>query len=305
MSRMRRLLVILLPLLAACSSFAPDDESYTRVRTSERGRYGEELGTYSVGSIPDVTVRDESRQRDVRFTIDYPINVTAAQPLILVTPEEGMTNRGYVGLAAYWTSFGYNVVRLASSDPRDAAFVLDSLDRIERDYPELAGKIDRTKIGAAGHAAGSAAAMQIGATDPRIKAVVAMGPGAAPATALRVPTMYMVGTREAGTDAAYRAAQAGDQWLVTLEGASGMTFGGRNTPPPTERRDEYDPFTGQRRVDPRTTRGQQIFVEERTLFHMVRSISLGFWDLYLRGDAAGREYFGRVDAREDVTIEQR
>ena len=321
MSPMRRLLPLFLLVLAACASSDATDD-YTRVRTSERGRYGEEVGMYSVGSIPDVTLRDEGRGRDVRFTIDYPINVTQAQPLILLAPEEGITNRGYVGLAAYWTSFGYNVIRLASPEAGDAGFVLGALDRLERDYPELAGKIDRAKVGLAGHAAGALTAMRLGGTDPRIKALVAMspaGPGGASGlttesfSALRLPALFLTGTRDVTETATlewrqqgFQLAPAGDKWLVTLEGGGPMSFSGRATPPPSiDRRDEVDPFTGQRRVDPRTSRGQALFIEERTTFHLVRSTTLGFWDLYLRGDAAGREYLTRVDARDDAVVQQR
>ncbi|HEY0142298.1 MAG TPA: hypothetical protein VGF48_15475 [Thermoanaerobaculia bacterium] len=318
---MRRLLPFLLLALAACATDTTDD--YTRVRTSERGRYGEEAGTFSVGSIPDVILRDDVRNRDVRLTIDYPINVTQAQPLILLAPEEGSTNRGYVGVAAYWTSFGYNVIRLAHGEAGDVTFVLNSLDRLERDYPELAGKIDRAKIGLAGHAAGALSAIRLGGTDPRIKAIVAMspaGPGGASGltneafAALRLPAMFLTGTRDVTEtetlewrQQAFQLAPAGDKWLVTLEGGGPMAFSGRATPPPAhvDRRDEYDPFTGQRRVDPRSSRGQALFIEERTTFHLVRSLTLGFWDLYLRGDAAGREYLTRADARDDAVVQQR
>jgi predicted dienelactone hydrolase len=332
----RRLLLPLAFLAAVSCGSSQDVGDMPKLNTSERGRYGEESGTSAVGSIPDVTLRDESRGRDLRLTIDYPIQTTGAQPLILLSHAAGGTNRGYVGLAAYWASFGYVVIRPSHGDNvsvtdrvHDLAFLLDSVDRLQRDYPELQGKIDRARAGVAGHGEGAVAAMLLGGArtfpgaalaDSRVKAVVALsppGPGTQGLTnesfaTLRTPALFMTGTRDSGTTdtetpewrrQAYELAPAGDKWFVSLEGAGTGSFAGRLSAPPDPRlrQDEIDPFTG-RRTQPMTPRGQAVFGRERTIFHLVRSLSLGFWDAYLRGEATGREYLERADQRDDADV---
>jgi predicted dienelactone hydrolase len=334
---MRRLLIPLVLVLAAACASQDDVSDVPKLKTSEHGRYGEEAGPSPVGSIPDISLRDEARNRDLRLTIDYPVNATGAQPLILISPATGGTNRGYVGLSAYWASFGYVVVRAdhgereMSDRLHDLTFVLDSLDRLERDYPELQGKMDRTRIGVAGHGAGAVAAMLLAGVrtspggaalaDPRVKAIVALsppGPGRFGLTnesfaMLRGPALFMTGTRDTGeTDTetpawrrqAFELAPAGDKWLVSLEGVSGGSFSGRLSAPPNvqQRQDEIDPFSGRRIEQPRSARGEGVFLRERTAFHLIRSLSLGFWDAYLRGEASGSEYLNRADQRDDTEV---
>jgi predicted dienelactone hydrolase len=337
---MIRRVLLPLALLAVISCGSSQDPSdLPKLNTSERGRYGEEAGTSSVGSIPDVRLHDEARNRDLLITIDYPIQSTGgAQPLILLSHAAGGSNRGYVGLAAYWASFGYVVVRpahgaqaSATDRVRDLTFVLDSIDGLERDYPELKGKIDHTRAGVAGHGDGALAAMLLGGAktfpggasmaDARVKAIVAMspaGPGAMGLTnesfaTIATPALFMTGSRDEGASdtetpewrrQAFTLAPAGDKWFVLLEGASTSSFAGRLSAPAEQRQrqDEIDPFTGRRVAEPMTARGQATFGRERTIFHLVRSLSLGFWDAYLRGEAGGREYLQRADQREDADV---
>src|SRR5689334_14120324 len=67
---------------------------------------------------------------------------------------------------------------------RDISLVIDSLPGLEEKFPELKGKIDRTKIGVAGHAYGAFTALllagmkpgSLSVTDSRVTAVLAMSP---------------------------------------------------------------------------------------------------------------------------------
>src|SRR5207244_281867 len=70
---------------------------------------------------------------------------------------------------------------------RDISLVIDSLADLEVRFPELKGKMDRTKIGVGGHSYGAFTAMLLGGArtfgnppllvaDPRVTAILAMSP---------------------------------------------------------------------------------------------------------------------------------
>src|SRR5581483_534723 len=69
----------------------------------------------------------------------------------------------------------------------DVELVINSLDKLERDFPELTGKMDHAKIGVSGHGYGAFTALLVAgmktfgnpplsAGDPRVKAIVAFSP---------------------------------------------------------------------------------------------------------------------------------
>src|SRR5438132_1972269 len=93
----------------------------------------------------------------------------------------------------------------------DVKLVLDSLDEIERQFPELRGKMDHNRIGVGGHSYGAFTAMLISGArtfsnpplslaDPRVRAAVVMSPEGTAAdrglteqswSDVRIPSMYM------------------------------------------------------------------------------------------------------------------
>ena len=169
--------------------------------------------------------------------------------------------------------------------------------------------------------------------DSRVKAAVAMSaPGPGPTRGLtteswrdvQIPVMYMTGSADRGAteaeDAAwyrqpYELSRAGDKWFVSLAGAGHLTFAGRVLMPvatdrpemivPSDPRDPRDP---RRRVpttmEPRTVRRVDGgFYNDRHLIGVVRTVSLAFWDAYLKNEAAGRTYLAGLNARGDMTVE--
>lgn len=218
-------------------------------------------------------------------------------------------------------------VRRAHERARDLKLVIDALPTLHQQYPELAGKMDVARIGVGGHAFGSLAAMLTGGVrtspdltvllDPRVKAIVAMSP---PGTGerrglvtesfrtLTAPTLFLTGTLDAGGDETeppawrregFDAAAPGDKWLVSLTGAGKNTFSGLLMDEPVkDRPDLTDP---RYRADPnlmpdRRNTGEMGGLSRSVLAH-ARSITLAFWDAYLRDDAAGRELLTGVGAR--------
>lgn len=348
----RRLLLPLLLALAFVSCASTDDPA----TQTPKSRYLGDVGEFPVGAIPDIVLHDDARNRDVVMSIDYPIS-SGSYPLIILSPAYGATNRHYVGLGAHWASQGYIVARLAHSGERlatdengsevlpkltaadwrervrDVTFVLDSTSRLVRQYPELAGKIDTTKIGVAGHSYGAFIAMLLGGVktfpgatsyaDPRVKAIFAMSPqGPSDSVgltkesfaSLNVPALFMIGTQDAGTSdtqptewrrQAFELAPAGDKWLAVIEGATHRTFAGvrdqlAGAPDPTFQptmTGTRDPY-GRQTTDPRRpNRESAAGMYEHNRFAAVRSISLAFWDAYLRGDSKGREALEKSESR--------
>ena len=246
-------------------------------RSTPATRYsGREIGPTPVGAIPDVKLRDHDRSKDIELTIEYPTR-GESHPLIVFSPGYGGSHRGYVGLSSYWAANNYVVIRLNHADPmanvqsaedvwvnatpaiwrnrvRDITLVLDSLPALIRQFPELEGKIDATKIGVAGHSYGAHTAMLVGGArtfpggesyaDPRVKAIVAMSPQGPSEqrgftnesfSELKVPALFMTGSMDRGTadtetpewrSEAFRLSPAGDKWLVSVAGAGHATFAG-------------------------------------------------------------------------------
>lgn len=343
----RRLLPLLLVLaFAGCASVDPLPEDQT-----PKSRYMGNVGAYPVGSIPDIALQDAARGRELILSIDYPI-YQGSFPLVVLTPAYGATSRHYVGLSAHWASQGYVVVRMthpaerrelngnASGTPvamprqtpadwsaraGDVQFVLDSTEKLARQYPELQGKLDATKVGVAGHSYGAFIAMLLGGVktfpgaasyvDPRVTAVLAISPQGPSDSAgltnesyasLTVPTMFMIGTQDAGpgeeeTTAwrrrAFELAAPGNKWLVVIEGATHRTFAGVRdqlaaAPDPTFQpnpQSTRDPLTRPSDDPRRPGRESAAGMYERNRFAAVRSLTLAFWDAYLRNDPKGRE----------------
>lgn len=203
----RRLVIIVIAALAISCASTPTGSDPPD--SNENTRYsGREIGPSPVGSIPDVRLRDNDRNKDIELTIDYPTR-GGPHPLILLSPGFGGSHRGYVGLSSYWAANDYVVIRVNHGDRtanvqtaediwenatptewrnrvRDLTFVMDSLQTLTERFPELAGKIDAAKIGVAGHSYGAHTAMLLGGVrtfpgavsyaDPRVKAVVVMSP---------------------------------------------------------------------------------------------------------------------------------
>jgi predicted dienelactone hydrolase len=145
------------------------------------------------------------RGEDLQVRVSAP--VTGAElPMIVFSHGFGESLDGYAPLADFWAAHGFVVVQpthldsrklnVTPDDPRypeiwrlrveDLTRVLDQLDLVEAAVPGLAGRLDRSRVAAAGHSwGGQTASMLLGArvldaegvpgedmSDPRIKAGV-------------------------------------------------------------------------------------------------------------------------------------
>jgi predicted dienelactone hydrolase len=326
-----------------------------------RTRYAGQAGESPVGVIPEGVVRDAERGKDVVFTVEYPTR-PGSYPLILFSHGFGATRGTYVGLSSHWASQGYVVIKPAHSDSgklqlgnieqawrdqtpadwrnrvRDVTAILDGLDKIEESYPELKGKIDRTKIGVGGHSYGAFTAMLLGGArtypgavsyaDPRVKAVVVMSPQGPSETfgltndsfkEMAVPTLFMTGTLDRGAAEsetpewrrqAFELAPAGDKYLVVLAGARHGSFTGRIDPAAGGAYSNQEPMLGEPTPNPRIPRetphpyspGRESVagLNVRGTFAQIKALSLAFFDTYLRNDAEGRTALEGAGSRSGV-----
>jgi dienelactone hydrolase len=217
----------------------------------------------------------------------------------------------------------------------DITFIIDSLPKLIEQYPEIKDRVDATRIGVGGHSYGAFTALLIGGmkannmsfADLRVKAIEAMSPPGPSRergltndswTNLRSPTLFLTGSRDFGAseaeDAAWRRQAyelsfGGDKWFVSIAGAGHAAFTGRfgeplfATNPPLQPYPTSRPPVGgnyPQAQPPPSQRGVAQFSLGATT--TVRTISLAFWDAYLKNDNAGREYLEKLKTRGDVQV---
>ncbi|MEV6682826.1 chlorophyllase [Streptomyces erythrochromogenes] len=166
-------------------------------------------------SLSPVVLSVPGRPVDLQVRVSAPLTGTGL-PVILLSHGHGPSNNlsslnGYAPLANFWAAHGFVVVQpthltsrtlahLVADAPgapdfwrsraEDMTHVLDRLEAIENAVPQLAGRIDPTKVALAGHSLGGfTAALLLGAgltdpdtgnpvhlREPRIKAGVLLAP---------------------------------------------------------------------------------------------------------------------------------
>ncbi len=144
-------------------------------------------------SVSPVILSAPGRPVDLQMRVSAPMTGSEL-PIILLSHGQGSSNNlsslnGYAPLANFWAAHGFVVIQpthLSSktlslnpdhpeaplywrSRAEDMSRILDQLDLIEAAVPEISGRLDRTRIAAAGHSMGGhTASLLLGArlTDP-------------------------------------------------------------------------------------------------------------------------------------------
>ncbi len=290
--------------------------------------YGYKLrpGPYRVSEVRDLVLRDARRDKDVHVRIFYP-EAAARYPVIIFSHGAGGSQNCCEALTAHWASYGYVTIQpthedstvqrrdggeenvrfmqavrdalkqppLWQSRPRDISFVLDSLPELQRLAPVLAGKIDAQHAGVGGHSMGSFTTEAVAGAlvdlpgkpgtnlaDARVKAALCLspqGPGQFGLTetsfrTMHVPFLGVTGSQDnlgpmANADwhkQPFELSPAGDKYHVFIEGASHMSF-----------------ISAQMSAPGRAQQADDIL-------SYTNSVSLAFWDAYLKNDSSAQEY---------------
>lgn len=272
----------------------------------------------SAVSIARFTWHDAKRERDVPVKIYSPSTNLARFPVIIFSHGLGGTRDTYEYLGRYWASHGYFVVHLqhlgsddavwrdaglfggmsamrkAVADPRnainrpkDVSFVIDELERLNREKSPYQQQLDLDRIGVGGHSFGAYTALAVAGqiftpganpnsalADARVKAVIPMS---APVPAnkrrldesyanVRIPCFHMTGTKDTSPIGDTRPEERrlpfdhcrnSDQFLLTFKNGDHMIFSGRGSRPSRQ---------------------------ERKFQELICESSTAFWNAYLRND---------------------
>jgi len=299
----RRLAAILiLSCGAACVAHEPATESATAA-----------VGQRATASVSGLLITVPQQGRQLNLDIHYPVRGERL-PLVVFFHGALCSPAGYAGLADHWASQGYVVIMPAHPDfgsqgrpdadralrvffdqIAEMSMIVDTLDEIVAKVEPLRGRIDSTRIAAAGYSMGaliSSALVGLERTglngerrnfkDERFDvAVLLSGPGPLPNTpegawdSMTLPTLATTGTR----DHANRGGE-GATWEWRL--------GAYNLTPPGNKFalivDEADHFLGGMLCAERGS-GEP----DHEAFNIVADVSTDFLDAYLKNDAAARE----------------
>jgi dienelactone hydrolase len=205
-------------------------------------------GDYDAGPVlatrtfAGLKLHDAHRDLTLDATVHYPVG-PGPFPVVIFSHGLGGSKDGYAYLGDAWAAHGYVVIHPThpGSDssifhvpggmpaivtalreammspaiwiarPHDITAVIDALPQVEDQVPDLAGKIDRARIGVGGHSYGAYTTMAVAGlgpvvdsplADPRPLAFIAMSPGGPehpgddPFTHITRPMLVMTGSED-------------------------------------------------------------------------------------------------------------
>lgn len=266
--------------------------------------------------------KDATRDRAVPAKVYLPSGA-GPFPVVVFSHGLGGSRDGYEYLGRHWAGHGYVSVHLqhagsdeavwkgqanpmaalkkavgdpknATNRPKDVTFALDELERLNKADSPLKGKLDLGKVGVAGHSFGSfttlASAGQVFPMagqnptlgDKRIKAAVPISPNA-PANradpgrsfgSIAVPTLHITGTKDtspvdpnvkpADRRVPFDHCEKSERYLLIFDGADHIVFAQK----------------------PRAASA----ANDERVQALTRAATTAFWNAYLKGDAAAKEW---------------
>jgi predicted dienelactone hydrolase len=297
-------------------------------------------GPWAVGVIDRLVLKDPRRHKNVDVTVRYPREkrpkAGTAWPLVVFSPGAGVSRATFSELTTHWASYGYVVIVPTHGDSvparalrpnvrrsfdvdqldrlADVVLVADSLDQVEKKMDGFHGRhamrIDRDRIGIAGHAAGALTAqMAIGVKvrlsrrsgepelksvgDPRFKAaIIISGQGTINRMLTRDswddlarPFLVITGSKDLvpisretpeSRQEPFLFARPGQKFLLFIEGATHASYEGRARIPADGVQEVTD-------------------ADQRMITGVTSSATLAFWDAYLENDEHAHAYLASDD----------
>jgi predicted dienelactone hydrolase len=146
-----------------------------------RAAYKADAGPLEVLTINRAALAFSELDKELQMRLAFPAS-GGNYPVIVLSHGNGCSQDLYAGFADHWASWGYVVIQPVHMDSRDlgysmkgktleqmnfvvssrqadVSFVLDSLGRLERQIPQLQGKMDHERLVAAGHSMGAGTVM--------------------------------------------------------------------------------------------------------------------------------------------------
>ena len=303
----------------------------------------------------NISIKDNWRNREIPLKIYYP-QEEGSFPLIIFSHGAGGSKDSFSYLSRFWASCGYvcihpthfgsdvsilqkiglqalleitNDPELYSQRPQDISFIIDSLDELEQQVPQLKGKIDQSVIGVSGHSYGAYTAMLLAGAvidlavgdeesfqDDRIGVFLGISPQGTNRLGLnknswdkiRNPMMMVSGSKDQGWEGkpaswrleAFNYMPVGDKYHVLIEGANHFSF------------DLQARIA--KNIAPRMNRGKNTlrdknlaeFDQNSRIKIYLKSTSIAFWDAYLKLKSSGKEYLWsdtlKIDSSGEVEL---
>lgn len=312
-------------------------------------------GAIPVEVVDKITLQDKWRDREIPVKIYYP-QEEGSFPAIIFSHGAGGSKDSFSYLGRFWASCGYvcihpthlgsdfsiakkiglqalleitNDPELWSERPQDISFLIDSLENLERQVPQLKGKINPSFIGVAGHSYGAYTSMllagavvtmpsgnEVSFRDDRTAVFLAISPQGTNRLGLNkhswakinAPTMTVSGSKDQGWEGnpaswrleAFNLMPRGNKYHVLVEGANHFSFDlqvriakniGSKANRSKKRSEEINLFE--------LDRNSRIRI-------YLQSASIAFWDAYLKLKSTGKEYLWsdalKIDSNGEVAI---
>ena len=150
-------------------------------------QYAFQQGNFEVKVVNQLLLDFQKLEKQLPIRISYP-DARGVFPVVIFSHGNGSKGDMYKGFTDFWASHGYVVIQPTHMDSRslgfetkrdnlremysqmlyvtdsrrqDMSFILDSLELIQTMVPDLKGKMDTSKLVAAGHSMGAATAMLV------------------------------------------------------------------------------------------------------------------------------------------------